>query len=157
MGASSAPRIRIESAPFDPAAELAAFETDAGRTAGAVVCFLGKVREGASDDPVRALYLEHYPGMTERAIEATAAEAQRRWSLFDCLVIHRVGAMAPGEPIVFVCASAAHRRDAFQAADRLMDYLKTKALFWKKEMRDNSEAWIEPRPADHADEARWKD
>ena len=145
--------VRIEASPFDPARELAGFEANDG-DAGAAVSFLGKVR-GGGDDPVRALYLEHYPGVTERMIAEFAAEAEKRWTLLDCLIIHRVGEMAPGEPIVLVCVSAAHRREAFEAADFLMDYLKTRALFWKREIREKSETWIEPHERDYEDAARW--
>lgn len=148
--------VRIDESPFDPAQELAAFEGVPGE-AGAVVAFVGKVRAEAGDNPVRALYLEHYPGVTERLIAEFAAEARKRWTLLDGLIIHRVGELTPGESIVMVCASAAHRREAFEAADFLMDYLKTKALFWKKEIREASDAWIEPREQDYEDAARWSD
>ena len=150
-------RIRIDEAPFDPVRELCAFENAAGGgpDAGAVVSFLGKVRREAGENPVRALFLEHYPGMTERSIAGLVAQARARWAIGDCLVIHRVGEMAPGAAIVFVCVSAAHRRAAFEAADFLMDGLKTKALFWKKEVREKGEAWIEPRAEDYQDAERW--
>ncbi len=149
--------IRIAEAPFDPALELAEFERGLG-DAGAVVSFLGRVRAAAGDqaDAVRALYLEHYPGVTERCIKESAAAACARWSLVGARIVHRVGAMAPGEAIVFVGAGAVHRRAAFEAADFLMDYLKTEALFWKKEIRADGAAWIDPRDADYQDAARWK-
>lgn len=147
--------IRVSPEPFDPGAELSAFERDAGG-AGAVVSFVGKVRGAAGEKNVTSLYLEHYPGVTERSIAAIEDEARKRWALFDVLVIHRVGALAPGEAIVMVCAASAHRREAFEAADFLMDYLKTEAMFWKKEVRDGDEAWIEPRDADYKDAERWR-
>ncbi|WP_428409039.1 molybdenum cofactor biosynthesis protein MoaE [Hyphococcus sp.] len=147
--------IRVSEESFDPGAELSAFEKSA-QGAGAVVSFLGKVRDLADGEDVRALYLEHYPGVTERSITDIEAEARRRWTIDDALIIHRVGEMKAGEPIVMVCVASAHRRDAFEAADFLMDYLKTEAMFWKKELRDGGEAWIEPRDADYKDAARWR-
>ena len=146
--------IRVSAAPFDPGAELSAFEKTAGG-AGAVVSFFGKVRGAAGDKTVSCLFLEHYPGVTERSIAEIEAEAKKRWSIDDALIIHRVGMLAPGEPIVMVCVAGKHRREAFEAADFLMDYLKTEAMFWKKEIREGGEAWIEPRDADYKDAARW--
>ncbi len=147
--------INIASAPFDPGAELSAFEKKASG-AGAVVSFIGKVRATAGEDTVKALYLEHYPGVTERSIGEIESEARQRWAIDDAHIIHRVGELQPGEPIVMVCVASAHRREAFEAADFLMDYLKTKAMFWKKEVREGGEAWIEPRKEDYKDAARWR-
>ncbi len=147
--------IRVCEESFDPGAELSAFEKSA-QGAGAVVSFVGKVRGAAGAEDVKALYLEHYPGVTERSISDIEAEARQRWPIDDALIIHRVGEMKPGEPIVMVCVASAHRREAFEAADFLMDYLKTEAMFWKKEVRDGGEAWIEPRDADYKDAARWR-
>ena len=144
--------IRISEQSFDPGGELSAFEKRS-RTAGAVVSFLGKVRE---DNGVRMLQLEHYAGVTETSVAAIETETRRRWAVDDVMIIHRVGDLAPGEPIVFVCVSAAHRRDAFEAADFLMDYLKTEAIFWKKEIRKDGETWIEPREQDYKDVQRWR-
>lgn len=118
--------------------------------------FLGKVRGRADGEDVSALYLEHYPGVTERSIAEIETEARKRWAIEDALIIHRVGELNPGEPIVLVCVAGAHRREAFEAADFLMDCLKTEAMFWKKETRADGEAWIEPRNADYKDAARWK-
>ena len=146
--------IKISEIPFDPNAEQAAFE-NVSSVAGAIVSFLGKVRGEGGRDPVLALELEHYPGVTERSISEIAARARERWRLDAMLIIHRVGRLEPGEPIVLVCTSAQHRRDAFQAADFLMDYLKTDALFWKKEVRHSGALWVEPRPADYQDRERW--
>ena len=148
--------IRISTELFDPGAELAAFEK-AAEGAGAVVSFLGKVRGKAGDRPVSELYLEHFPGVTERSIAEIEREARKRWAINQVLIVHRVGALEPGEPIVMVCVASAHRREAFEAADFLMDYLKTEALFWKKESREDGEAWIEPRDADYKDAKRWKE
>lgn len=146
--------IRVSEGPFDPGGELSAFERQA-KNAGAVVGFLGKVRGEDGADSIRMLYLEHYPGVTEASIAEIADEARRRWKIDALSIIHRVGWLEPGAPIVLVCVGAAHRRDAFEAADFLMDYLKTKALFWKKEIRESGETWIEPRDEDYRDAGRW--
>ncbi len=146
--------IRISKSKFNPGKELSAFEQKTG-DAGAVVSFLGRVRGDKTEAAVTALYLEHYPGVTERALDQVEAEARGRWSIDEPLIIHRIGDLKPGEPIVFVCVSARHRREAFEAADFLMDYLKTKALFWKKEIRADGDKWIEPREQDYMDAARW--
>lgn len=122
------------------------------RSSGAVVTFLGQVR---ADDGVKALLLEHYPGLTEQEIARAAAQAEARWRLDGLCVVHRVGAMTPGEAIVFVAAAAAHRREAFESVDFMMDYLKSQAPFWKKQRANGAEEWIEPRAADHADAGRW--
>jgi len=148
--------IRISPSPFDPGRELSAFEKTAG-DAGAVVSFLGRVRGEKTEAAVTALSLEHYPGVTERRLGALETEARGRWKIDEPLIIHRVGDLKPGEPIVFVCVSARHRRDAFEAADFLMDYLKTKALFWKKEVSSDGARWIEPRAQDYKDAARWNE
>jgi molybdopterin synthase catalytic subunit len=148
--------IRISPSPFDPGRELSTFEKGAG-DAGAVVSFLGRVRGEETETMVTALYLEHYPGVTERMLGELETEARGRWAIDEPLIIHRVGDMTPGEPIVFICVSARHRRDAFEAADFLMDYLKTKALFWKKEITPDGEQWIEPRAQDYSDAARWNE
>lgn len=148
--------IRVNESPIDAGAELAKFEARAAGV-GAVVSFTGRVRAESMNDRVQALRLEHYPGVTERAIGTVEAKARARWGLDDVVILHRVGAIAPGETIVFVAAASAHRRAAFEAADYLMDYLKTEALFWKMELRDRGEAWIEPRSEDYADAARWKE
>ena len=147
--------IRVLETPFDTPQEIAAFNKRAGK-AGAVVTFLGAVRGTSDKGDVVALELEHFPGVTEKSIAAIEAEARNRWRVRDIDIIHRVGRLAPGEPIVLVCVAADHRREAFEAADFLMDYLKTEAMFWKKEVRANGEAWIEPRVDDYADAARWR-
>ena len=127
-----------------------------GRTdIGAVASFIGCVRGNTSADAVSALMLEHYPGMTERAIETMIDEASRRFSVLDARVVHRVGRLLPGERIVFVAAASSHRRDAFQACEFLMDYLKTHAPFWKKEQGADGERWVDARVADDEALERW--
>ena len=131
---------------------LAAFNAAHGE-AGGVVSFLGKVR---SDGGVRALELTHYAPLTLPGMEDLAQTAKDRFTLDGALVWHRVGVMTPGEAIVLVATAARHRRSAFEAADFLMDHLKSAAWFWKRERRDDGWHWIEPRAEDHADLARWK-
>ncbi len=144
--------VRVQQAPFDPGAELSAFAAGR-RDVGAVVSFTGLVRDATGE--LQALEIEHYPGMTERAIAGILDGAARRWSLADALVIHRFGRMAPGEAIVMVATAAPHRVAAFEAADHLMDYLKSRAPFWKREISANGAAWIAPRQADEDALARW--
>ena len=110
---------------------------------------------GAGGASVNSLHLEHFPGVTEKSVQSIETKARARWALGDVLIIHRFGELAVGEPIVMVCTAAAHRRDAFEAADFLMDFLKTEAMFWKKECRSDGESWIEPRDGDYTDAARW--
>ena len=147
-------RVRIQEADFDVGAELAALQ--GSRTdVGAMASFVGCVRGNTREDDVSALALEHYPGMTERAIEAMIVEAEARFGVLGALVIHRVGRLLPGERIVLVAALASHRRDAFQACEFLMDYLKTHAPFWKKETTPQGERWVDARVADDAALRRW--
>ena len=149
-----AARVRIQEADFDVGAELAALQGQ--RTdIGAVASFTGLVRGHTREDDVSALTLEHYPGMTERAIEAMIADAESRFGVKQALVIHRVGRLLPGERIVLVAVAASHRREAFQACEFLMDYLKTHAPFWKKEATPQGERWVDARVADDAALARW--
>jgi molybdopterin synthase catalytic subunit len=144
--------IRLVTEPFDPGAELTAF--CAGRTeSGAVASFVGIARGEAG--AATTLELEAYPGFTEREIERMAAAAAARFSLHDALIIHRHGAIAPGEAIVLVATAAAHRREAFEACDYLMDYLKSRAPFWKKEYGPQGARWVEPTQRDLDDIARW--
>jgi molybdopterin synthase catalytic subunit len=119
---------------------------------GALATFVGRVR---GDDGVDELLLEHYPGATERALEAIAAAAIARWGLVDAMIVHRVGAMAPGEAIVFVAAAAPHRWAALDACAFMIDRLKTDAPFWKRETRGREALWVEQRGGDHAAAARW--
>jgi molybdopterin synthase catalytic subunit len=147
--------IRVQTAPFDPQAEAAAFQK--GRAeAGALATFVGLVRDSAHGGDVEALELEAYPGFTEKQIARIEAEACARFDVIDTLVIHRYGRMAPGDAIVLVAALSRHRREALQAVDYLMDRLKTEAPFWKKEVRPDGAEWIEPRGDDRAARARWE-
>jgi len=146
--------VRVQAEPFDPGAELTRFAR--GRTdIGAVASFTGLVRDTHNGEPVLAMTLEHYPGMTERELERIEAEARRRWPLDDSLVIHRYGRMLPGEPIVLVATAAAHRAAALDACAFLMDWLKTKAPFWKLEETPSGANWVEARESDDAAAARW--
>lgn len=143
--------VRVQSEPFDTAAEFAAL--NAGRTdVGAVVSFTGFVR---GDGGLTALTLEHYPAMTERALAAIAAEAEARWPVTGGVVIHRVGRLLPGDPIVLVTVASAHRAAAFDAAAFLMDWLKTRAPFWKREEVGDTARWVDAKPDDDAAAARW--
>ncbi|MGA7676106.1 MAG: molybdenum cofactor biosynthesis protein MoaE [Rhizomicrobium sp.] len=142
--------IAIQPAPFDLAREVEALSRDG---VGALATFTGYVRAG---DGLTALVLEHYPGMTEREIARQAEEAGRRWPLLGVRVIHRVGELKPGEPIVLVAVAAAHRGDAFAACEFLMDHVKTKATFWKQEKRGGATAWIEAKASDDKAAERWK-
>lgn len=145
-------RVAVQSERFDLGAEVAAF-TSAVRGAGAVVSFTGLVRdEGGS---LSGMEIEHYPGMTERAIRGIAEEAIRRWALVDALVIHRFGKLSPGEAIMMVATAAPHRGDAFAAAEYLMDYLKSRAPFWKKELGAGGEAWVAAKDTDEDALKRW--
>lgn len=150
--------VRIQAEPFDVGAEMAALGTACGTSVGGIGCFVGVVR---ADPPggervLQALTLEHYPGMTERAIGGIAREAERRFALLGCTVLHRVGRLGIGEGIVLVLAAAPHRGDALAATGFLIDWLKTKAPFWKRqEYDDGSSAWVEARAADDAAASRW--
>ncbi len=145
--------VRIQEATFDVGAESAAF-AHGRRDVGAIVTFTGIVRDSSAGDLER-IEIEHYPGMTERALDAIADEAMRRWSLLDCLVIHRHGHLTPGEAIMMVATAAPHRADAFAAAEFLMDYLKSRAPFWKKEVTAAASDWVVARDDDEAALDRW--
>jgi molybdopterin synthase catalytic subunit len=137
-------QVRVQPQPFDVAAELAAHAPD-GAAAGAAVHFVGTMRDVNDGQGVVAMTLEHYPGMTERELERVTADAMSRWAVQDALVIHRYGELAPADPIVLVSVWSAHRGDAFEACRYIIDILKTKAPFWKKEaLADGSERWVEP-------------
>lgn len=144
-------RVVVQPDPFDLGAAVAGFATGA-TGAGAVVSFTGIVRP---DGGLTAMEIEHYPGMTEKAIAGIVAEAVRRWALVDVLVIHRYGQLAPGEAIMMVATAAPHRGDAFAAAEFLMDYLKSRAPFWKKESRDGGATWVAARDSDEDALKRW--
>ncbi|MGF6308115.1 molybdopterin synthase catalytic subunit [Bradyrhizobium sp. i1.8.4] len=146
--------IRIQEADFDVAQEIAALSQ--GRTdVGAVVSFSGICRGSEQGEPIAALTLEHYPGMAEAEITRHADEALSRWPLQGLTIIHRFGRIAPGENIVLVVTASAHRQAAFEAAEFLMDYLKTNAPFWKREESARGTSWIEARDHDDAATARW--
>ena len=144
--------VRVDPARFDPGAELNAFSKGVGNV-GAVVSFTGVVRDVAGG--LSAMEIEHYPGMTEKAIAAIVDEAKSRWSLADSLVIHRYGRLEAGEMIMMVATASRHRLDAFQAAEYLMDYLKSRAPFWKKELTRDGAEWVEARDEDEAALDRW--
>jgi molybdopterin synthase catalytic subunit len=148
-------RVLVQEAPFDVAAELAGLT--AGRTdIGGIGLFLGTVRDSAGGRRIAAMTLEHYPAMTGRALAAIAAEAEARWPLAGCTVIHRVGRLAPGEGIVLVATASAHRQAALEATAFLIDWLKTKAPFWKhEEFADGGGAWVDAREEDDEAAARW--
>jgi molybdopterin synthase catalytic subunit len=146
--------VALTDSPFDPGALLSEF-SQGRREVGAVATFTGIARAEAGE--TTTLELEAYPGFTEGEIGRIADEARTRFALDDLMVRHRVGKIAPGEPIVFVATAARHRRAAFEACDYLMDYLKSRAPFWKKEHGPDGARWIEPRAEDHADIARWEE
>jgi molybdopterin synthase catalytic subunit len=147
--------IRVQEAPFDVGAELAALS--AGRTdIGAVASFVGLVRDVAGDQATLAMTLEHYPGMTERKLAEIEAEANARWPLQASLIVHRYGRMLPGEPIVLVATASQHRAAALEACAFLIDWLKTKAPFWKQEETGAASRWVEARDADERAAARWQ-
>ena len=143
--------IRVQPDDFDPGIEIAQLSPDAG----AVVSFVGMVRADNLGDELISMTLEHFPGMTERELERIANEAWARWELLGITIVHRYGELKPGEKIVLVVTAASHRRAAFEAAEYLMDYLKTKAPFWKRELRQSGEYWIEARSSDDDAAARW--
>ncbi|CAM4073051.1 Molybdopterin synthase catalytic subunit [Novosphingobium lubricantis] len=143
--------VRLAEEPFDPAQEIAAF-TARHATAGGIVTFLGQVRDSGG---VEALELKHYGPMTLPGMAELARTAERRWPLEGLLIVHRSGVMHPGDAIVLVAAAARHRRDAFAAADFAMDHLKSESWFWKREKTAKGWRWVEPRPEDHSDLARW--
>jgi molybdopterin synthase catalytic subunit len=144
--------IRIQMEEFDVNAEIAALTRDHANV-GAVVTFTGHVR---ADDGLTALTLEHYPGMTEEEIARHIDEAEKRWPLLGAMVIHRIGRLVPGDPIVLVAIASTHRQAAFSAAEFLMDYLKTRAPFWKEEQRGAATRWVEGRVSDEEQARRWK-
>lgn len=148
------PRVSIQTADFDAGQEQARLRSGDGRV-GAVCTFLGTVRDRNGGDAVSSMELEHYPGMTEQAIEAMIDQAMARFDIIAARVIHRVGLLQPSEQIVWVGVSSAHRGQSFQACEFLMDYLKTQAPFWKKEQTPNGAQWVDARESDDAALARW--
>lgn len=149
-----ASRVSVQTEDFDLSAEVARLRQSDLRV-GAVCTFVGTVRDRNDGQSVSILELEHYPGMTEKAIEAMIDEACRRFDLFGVRVIHRVGVLRPTDQIVLVAVTSAHRGESFQACEFLMDYLKTQAPFWKKEMTPEGARWVDARVSDDAALARW--
>lgn len=146
--------IRVQIEDFDAGFEINQLRK-ARKDVGAVVSFIGQVRDINEGDNVTQLTLEHYPGMTEKSLNAIVAEAKARWNIIDVLVIHRVGTLQPCDQIVMVAVSGAHRGEAFAACEFVMDYLKTEAPFWKKEVTPAGERWVEARASDDDAKERW--
>lgn len=147
--------VRVQTADFDAGQEITRVRRGNPRI-GAIAAFVGVVRDLNEGEAVAGMTLEHYPGMTERSIEAILEEARTRWEILDVLVIHRVGALEPTDQIVLVLVASSHRGDAFAACEFLMDYLKTRAPFWKKERVAGGTRWVEARAADDVAAARWE-
>ena len=147
--------VRIQSEDFDAGAEMAALRK--GNPAiGAIASFVGVVRDVNEGDTVSEMTLEHYPGMTEKSIEAIIAQARERWQVLDALVVHRIGLLKPTDQIVLVVVASAHRGDAFAACEFIMDYLKTRAPFWKKETTAEGARWVDARATDESAAERWR-
>jgi molybdopterin synthase catalytic subunit len=146
--------VRVQVEDFDAGVEMAKLRAADARV-GAVATFVGTVRDVNDATRVEELTLEHYPGMTEKALEAIVAEAHERFDIYDALVVHRVGTLRPTDQIVLVVVTSAHRGDAFDACRFLMDYLKTRAPFWKKERTPEGDRWVEARASDEQAAARW--
>ena len=146
--------IRVQAEDFDIAVELAAMR--ANLAIGAVASFIGLVRDVNDDADVATLTLEHYPAMTEKALAGIVAQAQQRWDMLHCVLIHRVGTLQPSDQIVLVMVASAHRGHAFEACEFIMDYLKTQAPFWKKEATPDGERWVESRSSDELAASRWQ-
>jgi len=146
--------VRVQTGDFDAGAEMAAMRRGNPKI-GAVASFIGVVRDLNEGADVAEMTLEHYPGMTEKALEKIVAEAKSRWDIYDALVVHRVGTLKPTDQIVLVVVASGHRGEAFQACEFLMDYLKTRAPFWKKEKTPEGGRWVDARKADDAAADRW--
>ncbi len=147
--------VRVQAADFDVSREINTLRQHNPRV-GAVASFVGVVRDVNDGDAVSEMTLEHYPGMTEKAIEDIITQARGRWEVFDALVIHRVGTLKPADQIVLVVVTSGHRGDAFAACEFIMDYLKTRAPFWKKEQTGSGERWVEARATDDIAAERWR-
>ena len=147
--------IRVQHEAFQPGVELEALHA-ANAGIGAVVGFVGYVRDYNDGDPVAAMTLEHYPGMTEKSLAGIVEQARARWSLHSVVIVHRVGHLLPGEPIVFVGTASAHRQAAFDACNFIMDYLKTRAPFWKREDTPEGARWVDGRDSDQTAAQRWE-
>ena len=147
--------VHVQTADFDVAQELATLRARDARV-GAVVTFIGTVRDINDDSRVSQMTLEHYPGMTDKALEAIVAKAKARFDIYDALVIHRVGELRPTDQIVLVAVTSAHRGEAFDACRFIIDYLKTEAPFWKKEQTPQGARWVDARTSDDEATARWE-
>ncbi|MDE1184407.1 molybdenum cofactor biosynthesis protein MoaE [Paraburkholderia sp.] len=147
--------IRVQTEDFDLTTEVAALRAQNPKI-GAVACFVGTVRDLNDGSAVETMELEHYPGMTEKSLEAIAGQARERWAGIEVLIVHRVGKLYPLDQIVLVATTAAHRGDAFASCEFVMDYLKTEAPFWKKEKTDAGERWVDARLSDDHAIAKWK-
>lgn len=148
--------VRVQSQPFDVAAVQQALVAD-NPSIGAVVSFVGLMRDLNQGERVDSMVLEHYPAMTEKALREIVREADRRWELLGISLLHRVGKLLPGDPIVLVAVASSHRGEAFQACEFIIDFLKTRAPFWKKETTASGERWVEARDSDGQAESRWSD
>jgi molybdopterin synthase catalytic subunit len=148
--------IRIQTDDFDHAQELISMRSAGQGDIGAMVSFVGLVRDMNDGDAIQTLTLEHYAGMTENALQAIEKEAKNRWDIQKSLIIHRVGMLKPQDQIVLVAVTSAHRGDAFHACEFIMDYLKTSAPFWKKETTNQGERWVEAKVTDDEAKARWE-
>ena len=146
--------VRLQEADFEVGAELAALRGGDARS-GAIASFIGLVRDVSDGSRVSEMTLEHYPGMTEKVLEAIVAEAKTRWPILDALVIHRFGRLLPTEQIVLVAVSSAHRGEAFAACEFIMDFLKTRAPFWKREVTPEGARWVDARETDQSAAASW--
>ncbi|MBI1173795.1 MAG: molybdenum cofactor biosynthesis protein MoaE [Sideroxydans sp.] len=146
--------ISIQTADFDLAAELAALRKSSAQT-GALVSFVGLVRDFSSDEKIEGIYLEHYPGMCEKALQKIIGEAQQRWHLLDVRIIHRIGQLLPNDQIVLVATASTHRADAFAACEFIIDYLKTAAPFWKREQTAHGTKWLDTKDTDIQRMRRW--
>ncbi|MER2540083.1 MAG: molybdopterin synthase catalytic subunit MoaE [Azonexus sp.] len=147
--------VRIQEADFDLGSELAALRAGDARV-GALASFVGLVRDINDGSSVSEMTLEHYPGMTEKALEEIVSEAKSRWEIYDSLVIHRVGPLRPCDQIVLVAVTSAHRGEAFAACEFIMDYLKTRAPFWKREATPEGARWVDARDSDDSAATRWQ-
>ena len=148
--------VRIQTEDFDVGAEILKLRQGNPKI-GALASFIGLVRDINDNVEVAGMTLEHYPGMTEKALQAIVDEAKRRWDIAEVVVIHRVGTLQPTDQIVLVAASSAHRQDAFAVCEFIMDYLKTQAPFWKKEQTPTGTRWVEARTSDEEAAQRWRD
>jgi molybdopterin synthase catalytic subunit len=147
--------VRVQTEDFDVGAEVNAMRLS-NPNIGAVVSFVGQVRDLNDGDNVASMALEHYPGMTEKSLESIVEQAMNRWNIEDALIVHRVGKLKPLDQIVLVLVASAHRKDAFAACEFMMDFLKTEAPFWKKEQTPNGERWVEAKDSDDQAKNRWQ-